>query len=237
MGRTVGAAIEMGAVAACLPVEQPPRRMIPGHQLVVEQQVAVARRRQPVLVRGAPQPRAHAQPGKVAVDGRAQRLGQEVRPDDRVHLVDHNRARDPQVGPGAVRALRPRPLAPQRQGGGAAHGIVDGAEHHFSPHGRRRHDPEQGHSGSEVLRAVERIEHEGKVGGADRAKQRGVPCGGLLADHDHVRVGCRERGGHSQLGRLVRVRHEPERGVPCSGTGVRKEQPHVAMICNAVAVS
>jgi hypothetical protein len=40
MGRTVGAAVEMGAVAARLPVEQPPRRMIPGHQLVVEEQVA-----------------------------------------------------------------------------------------------------------------------------------------------------------------------------------------------------
>ena len=56
MGRKIGRAVEVGAVAPGFPVQQPARRMIPGHELVVEEEMAVSGGSHPVFVGGAAKP-------------------------------------------------------------------------------------------------------------------------------------------------------------------------------------
>jgi hypothetical protein len=62
MRRAIFGPIKMCAVASCLSMEQPARRVIPRHQLVVEQQVAMPRRSHSLFMRGTPKPRTHSQP-------------------------------------------------------------------------------------------------------------------------------------------------------------------------------
>ena len=59
VGRVIWPTVKMGAVSASLAVKQPSRRMIPGHEPVVDQKVAVTRGRHAILVRCAAQPKVH----------------------------------------------------------------------------------------------------------------------------------------------------------------------------------
>lgn len=52
--RTIGRPVEMGAITASLPMQQPARRVVLWHEPVVDQEVAMSGRRHAILVRGAP---------------------------------------------------------------------------------------------------------------------------------------------------------------------------------------
>ena len=55
MRRMIGRTIEMGAVPARFMMQEPASGMIPEHQAIIEQEMAVSGRRHPVLVGGASQ--------------------------------------------------------------------------------------------------------------------------------------------------------------------------------------
>jgi len=80
--------------------------------------------------------------------------------------------------------------------------------------------PRRGKPGSEVPRAVKRIEHKCQIGVSDRPEQTAVSRRGLLADDDRSRVGGVERDGDSPLGPLVGV---------CYDVKPRRLLAHLAM--------
>jgi hypothetical protein len=62
------------------------------------------------------------------------------------------------------------------------------------------------------FRAINRVDHERKIGAADRIEQAIVPRGCLLANDDRSRIGSRESAGDDQLSRVVRVCDDIEAG-------------------------
>ena len=78
----ISRAIEMGAVSSRFVMQEPASGVIPGHQTIIEQQVAMSGWRHAVLVGGASQRGSGCQSGEIRVHGGAQRLGQVGRADE-----------------------------------------------------------------------------------------------------------------------------------------------------------
>jgi len=72
----------MGAVSSRFVMQEPASGVIPGHQTIIEQQVAMSGWRHAVLVGGASQRGSGCQSGEIRVHGGAQRLGQVGRADE-----------------------------------------------------------------------------------------------------------------------------------------------------------
>jgi hypothetical protein len=88
MCRAIGRAIEMRTIPACFLMQEPPCGMIPWHEPVVEQQVAMSGRGHTVFVRRASQPSAACQSRTIAIDDTSERLRQVIRAKYTFHLRD-----------------------------------------------------------------------------------------------------------------------------------------------------
>ena len=206
--RAIGLAVELRGIAAGLPVQQPARRVVPGHQPVEQQEMAVPAGEQPVFMRGAAVIPAGRQRRQVAADpvraarrGRKRQEAQPVISPTGAGLATRSRCfavrrRIPPRRPrraARARCRRPPgrgspPRSPRRAGSTA------------------RHDPEQRQPGGVVGGAVDRVEHEGELRLGHRVRAgAGSAARRLLADQR----GAREAAGEPPRRSGARPRHPP----------------------------